>query len=502
MHPGSAGWQIGPPASVDARRGRVGYWPLSGRQGDRLTSPDASRFDVVVIGGGASGALVAAHLLSGTAPAPTVALIEARTAPAEGVAYSTRRPEHLLNVRAAGMSALEDRPDDFVRFLRTLPEYVDAGLAEAGPDAPGARFMPRMVYGRYLGARLAERAGDRLRRVVDTAIDVVPATGGYDVRLASGQVLGAAAVVLAVGNRPACLPLGADAASAQVESIEAWDYPAVAAIATDADVCILGAGLSMVDVVLTLRANGHRGRITSLSRRGLLPLEHAAPTPAAGLDVAELLPLGLRARMREVRRFAATEQALGRPWQATMDALRPHVQALWTSLDARAQACFLRHVVRQWDVHRHRIAPEVARQVDEATRSGQLERLAGRLVAIEGGPRPGVAWQPRGTSEVARFQADVLVNALGMDKRIDRGPGLLARLCERGLLSPGPHHIGAATTASGVPLGGDGAPVAGLWTLGALRVGDLWESIAMPELRGQAPRVAEAVRAHLAARGP
>ncbi|MEN1956034.1 FAD/NAD(P)-binding protein [Luteimonas changyuni] len=463
-----------------------------------MPSPDTSRFDVVVVGGGASGALVATHLLGDGACPHTVALVEARPAMAEGVAYSTRSPEHLLNVRAAGMSAFGDRPEDFVSFLEGLPEHAGQDRA-----ALGARFMPRMVYARYLAALAEGRPGlERLCGITDAAVDVVPLEDGFEVVLASGSRLQARAVVLAVGNRPARLPL-ADGSTSGLAVVEAWDYAGVAAIPPDADVCILGAGLSMVDVVLALGANGHRGRITSLSRSGLMPLPHAEPAPPAEFDVAGLLAEPrLRARLRAVRRVAAREQAQGRPWQAVMDALRPHVQALWTSLDAVGQQRFLRHLVRHWDVHRHRIAPEVARQLDAATASGQLQRLAGRLVAVEGGPRPGITWRPRGGDGQERFKADVLVNALGVDKRIDVGDGLLARLCVRGLLRPGPHRIGAATAPDGAPLGANGAPVPGLWTLGALRVGDLWESIAMPELRGQARDVAAAVRAHLDAAGP
>lgn len=459
--------------------------------GDRVSSPVPSRFDAVVIGGGASGALVAAHLLRDGTPSPALALVEPRPALAEGVAYSTRRGEHLLNVRAAGMSAFDGQPGDFVRFLAALPEH-------AGDDAAalGVRFMPRMRYAGYLSSLLEDRPGhERLARIGDAAVDVVPVDGGFEVVLASGARLQARAVVLAVGNRPARLPRAAGAAPAA--AIEAWDYPAVAAIAPGADVCILGAGLSMVDVVLSLRANGHRGRITSLSRRGLVPLPHASPAPPAQVDVAELLAMDLGARTRALRALAARELAAGRPWQGVMDALRPHGQALWTSLDATQQARFLRHLVRHWDVHRHRIAPEVAAQLDAATASGQLERLAGHLVAVEPGARTGIAWRPRGGDAVRRFDADVLVNALGMDKRIDGGEGLLARLCARGLLRPGPHGMGAATVGDGMPTAAGGAPVPGLWTLGTLRIGDLWETIAMPELRGQALRVAGAVRAHL-----
>lgn len=437
---------------------------------------------------------MAAHLLGDDATSPrALALVEPRPALGEGVAYSTRRGEHLLNVRAAGMSAFDDRPGDFVRFLATLPEH-----AGDDPASLGARFMPRMLYARYLSALLEARPGrERLRRIGDVAVDIAPVDGGFEVELASGARLHAKAVVLAVGNRAAHLPLAHGGESARATAVEAWDYPAVAAIAPDADVCILGAGLSMVDVVLSLCANGHRGRITSLSRRGLVPLPHAAPSPPADIDIDALLAMGLGARTRAVRALAAGEQAQGRPWQAAIDALRPHVQALWTSLDARAQARFLRHLVRQWDVHRHRIAPEAAARVDAATASGQLERLAGHLVAIEPGARTGITWRPRGGDALRRFEADVVVNALGMDKRIGVGNDLPARLRARGLLRPGPHGMGAATIGEGVPLDAGGAPVPGLWTLGTLRIGDLWETIAMPELRGQALRVADAVRAHL-----
>lgn len=465
----------------------------------RLSSPEVSRFDAVVIGGGASGALVAAHLLGEGAPARTVALVEPRAVVAEGVAYSTRRGEHLLNVRAAGMSAFDDAPGDFVRFLGTLPEN-----AGEDPAALGVRFMPRRVYARYLAAVLDASPGrGRLHRLQDAVQDVVRADDGFEVWLASGGRLQARSVVLAVGNRSAPLPLASMAAAGAPAAIEAWDYPAVATIAPDADVCILGAGLSMVDVVLTLRAGGHRGRITTLSRRGLVPLPHAAPCAPADVDLQQLLAMGLAARMRTIRQLAAREMARGRPWQGAMDALRPHVQALWTSLDADGQRRFLRHAVRHWDVHRHRIPAEVAAQLEAAVDAGRLEHLAGCLVAIEQvGPRLGIAWRPRGSDGTARFEADVLVNALGMDKRIDAGTGLLPRLCARGLLHRGPHCIGAATRADGVPLAADGLPVTGLWTLGSLRVGDLWESIAMPELRGQARAVARAVHAHLDATGP
>ena len=71
-------------------------------------------------------------------------------------------------------------------------------------------------------------------------------------------------------------------------------------------------------------------------------------------------------------------------WRAAVDSLRPHSHALWQSLDDGQQRRFLRHARPWWDVHRHRIAPEVARQVHDRVAEGRLEIVAGRIGAIRG----------------------------------------------------------------------------------------------------------------------
>jgi len=46
-----------------------------------------------------------------------------------------------------------------------------------------------------------------------------------------------------------------------------------------------------------------------------------------------------------------------------MDGLRPHWDMLWRRLPEHEQRRFLQHVARYWEVHRHRMAPQVAATV-------------------------------------------------------------------------------------------------------------------------------------------
>ncbi|MGQ4660647.1 FAD/NAD(P)-binding protein [Lysobacter sp. F6437] len=319
------------------------------RPSDSDTTTAAAPFDVAIIGGGAAGVLAAIHLLRASDGRVRLCIIEPRALPGEGAAYSTRDPAHLLNVPAGGMSAFGDDPGHFVRYLQSA-----AITPMADGDDVARTYVPRLEYGGYLRATLGEFATPGSAHLRDTAVDI---TGSrpYAIRLASGRTLHAAAVVMATGNFPRSL--AATRSCTHAAAIDnAWDYTAIAAIPPDADVCIIGAGLSMADAVASLAGHGHRGRITVLSRHGLMPLAHAEgrgpPT-----EVDDLLALGVRERLHAIRARARSGMRDGKPWQWTMDGLRPHGQRLWRSLDDVGQRRFLRHVQRYWDIHRHRIAP-------------------------------------------------------------------------------------------------------------------------------------------------
>ena len=434
---------------------------------------------VVIIGGGASGTLTAVALARFPDAGP-VTLVDTTGVFARGVAYSTEEPQHLLNVPAGRMSALPDDNGHLVSWLAARGERPD-------PEA----FLPRRLYGDYLDELLGS-AGPRVRRVVDRAVAISPEGQGLRVDLAAGRPLHARAAVLALGNFPPELPRGWTALPPRLAWRTPWATPE-AWPAADAEVLLLGAALTAVDVVLSLLARGHRGRIHLLSRRGLLPATHP-PRMLQPLQLGEC-PSRLRALVRMFREASASEDP-----RAVLDTLRPELGALWRGLTSVEQRSFLRHLRPWFDVVRHRLAPEVGTCIAALEAGGRLIRHAGHVVSIvEQDGRVALRYRPRGARNLAVLAVDVAIPTNGpvMDVR-GLDDVLVRSLLASGQARPGPHGLGFATAADGAVLG----PMQDrLWTLGGLRRGDLWESTAIPEIRVQASELGATLAARLRTAG-
>lgn len=431
-------------------------------------------FPVAIVGGGFSGTILAAQLARrGIASL----LIDGSGRMGRGVAYSTTEGAHLLNIPAEAMSAWSGQPDHFAQ-----------AFAQAGGEAGG--FAQRHQFGRYLGAILDEaRATGKASTAEATAVRAVRSDGGWRVQLDNGESAEAAALALAVGNQQP-EPLSAFTGAGPRFIANPWGEDARAAVAELARsgeaALLVGAGLTMVDLVLSLDAAGHRGRIVALSRRGLIPRGHADYQPAP--VEREALPEGdMRALVRWLRRRSAV---VG--WRAAIDSLRPHSHPLWQSLDGEQQRRFLRHARPWWDVHRHRIAPEVARLIAHLIGEGRLEVLAGRVISArpaEGGLH--VDYRRRGASQPQSATFAHAFNCTGPLHAIARSRDPLLR----SLLDSGQ----VRADRLGIGLDVDDRARAGerLWALGPLTKGRYWEMIAVPDIREQAAAVAEDIEREL-----
>jgi uncharacterized NAD(P)/FAD-binding protein YdhS len=431
---------------------------------------------VAIVGGGFSGTILAAQLARrGIASV----LIDGSGRAGHGVAYSTTEPTHLLNVRAEGMSAWAGEPDDFARRFE----------AEGG-EARG--FAPRRLFGAYLKDILADACAGGLLRIEESEAVAASRSGGaWRIALADKRDLAARALVLAVGNQePDALRAFADAGDRYINN--PWASGARAAVEqlaqSDGSALLIGTGLTMVDLVLSLDAAGHRGPILALSRRGQIPRSHA-DFDASPVDW-DTLPAGnLGALWRWLRRKSAE---VG--WRAAVDSLRPHSHALWQSLDAGQQRRFLRHVRPWWDVHRHRIAPEVARTIVRAIGEGRLEIVAGRIVAARAADDAlEVDIRRRRAAEAQPMRFDYAFNCTGPLHSIGhtRDP-LLRSLLDGGGARPDPLGIGLDVDERSRVAGGER-----IWALGSLTKARYWEIIAVPDIREQAAAVADDIAREL-----
>lgn len=454
-----------------------------------------SRPAVAIIGAGASGALTALHLLSDP-DGPRIFLIEKRTGFGVGVAYSTGNADHLLNVRAGNMSAFPDQPDHFANWLR-----------DRHPDLLAAGFVPRRVYGTYLAgllraAAMSDNATGRLMLVNDEAVTIITGQGRPRVRLAVGRELLVDALVLATGNgapEPPHVPDGGLARSRRYIG-DPWAPDAFSHVAPEDSVLLLGTGLTMVDVALSLRAAGHVGPKLAMSRRGLLPRRHAAPATMAPPPLPPIPPL-LSQALRLIRTHLRQYQAAagdGADWRAVIDALRPITRPFWQSLDTAARRRFLRHLRPWWDVHRHRLAPMVADRLDGMLARGELSLQSGRLraFAVEGvGAQELVAvrWRPRGTAQDAVMRVQHVVNCTGPGGDLSKaGPAIIQSLLAAGLARPDALHLGLDLDGDGRLIAADGC-AGRFYALGPASRGAFWEVTAIPDIRVQARQVAAAI---------
>jgi hypothetical protein len=251
----------------------------------------------------------------------------------------------------------------------------------------------------------------------------------------------------------------------------------------------------MVDMLVSLNASNHRGKIYAVSRRGLFPLTHQTTQPYLPFLTTETAPKTVRGLVRRLRQEVRTAQTQGYDWRSVVDSLRPITQRLWSQLTKSEQQKFLRRLTPYWDVHRHRIAPEIGAIVQDFLDSGQLTVTAARIQdyqATAEGVNVTIKVRKSQTQQVLTVNRIVNCTGIQIDYRRSDNP-LIANLREQGLIRPNELGLGLDSTPEGILYQAQGQVSSLLYTIGTPRKGDLWETIAVPELRGQAQNLAATI---------
>jgi uncharacterized NAD(P)/FAD-binding protein YdhS len=452
---------------------------------------------VVIVGGGLSG-LVCALQVRMLCPGVRLIVVERSLRRGPGLAYGEFAGGHVLNVPAKRLEIGSDIPFHQWLAANAASYDLDEALAEAGGKIEDV-FAPRAAFGDFLEETARRHsAGGVFDWIQGEASGFLPFPR-RGVVLTDGAEIEAAAVILATGNESPG-PIGiTEMESAPQFLANPWASGALDRIGHNEPVVLVGAGLTAVDVTLALRRSGHTAGVTLVSRRGLLPRRHKLCPPAAPFiqsrksgSPADLIHL--------VRRQSATAMDTGAPWQGVIDAMRPITQDIWHGWRHEERRSFLRHLRAWWDVHRHRMAPRVADQVDRLQSEGYLRIISGRITGARNeGDLLDLDVSSRG--QPMHLHARHVINCTGPTTDVSlRASPIVADGLARGFIRRDGLGLGIETSACAA-IAADSVASDWLFAIGPLTRPEFWEVTAVPEIRAQGRALAERLSAADTTRG-
>jgi len=446
---------------------------------------------VAVIGGGLSGSLVTINMVRRAGGALTVYLFEKKSEQFnKGVAYSSRLPYQLLNVQVKDMSLFDNEPAHFFVWLKENKYPYQ-------PDD----FAPRDVFGKYLTDTFNKETRKEKGREVNVIYKEVTAIAkdkdGYKVTFGENETITVDKVILSTGNfPPGDVPgLPQDVKESKSYTSHPWGGFDIKSIPASHDILMVGSGLTMIDLVLSLHTGGHRGNITVISRRGLLPLSHGdAPeyTPAQGPDLKNA---SVTSFLDWVKKNVIQANAEGKNWRGVIDAIRSHIPAMWNALSLEERKRFIRHLRPFWEIHRHRMPAESIAILKEMERDGKLDLLAGRIQTAKlSGNKVNVTYRCRNSNVLKHITVDNIINCTGPETeyRKLRSP-LYQSLVENKLAQTEPLALGLLANTKGFIIDAWGKVNDNIALIGPPAKGVLWECTALREIRMQAAALSHAV---------
>lgn len=415
---------------------------------------------IAIIGGGASGLLVAVNLIRKSHNYLDITIVEPRHVLGEGIAYSTQDEGHVLNVPAGRMSAFIDQSEHFIQWM--------------GYDKN--TFAPRKVYARYLQEVLEslDLSKIKFRHLQDKAISVEHEGAVWRIAVVSGEVLHADDVILAIGHGESFQIPGVEKVLTSKRYLaDPWR---LTASSEDGHLIGIGTGLTFIDHALTHIRRNSTNKVTGISRNGLLPEAHLAHR-ADPLEV----PLIARQSPEEMRRFIEEAD----DWRAAQDGIRHQLSDIWQSWSDQMKTRFLNQDLRWWNVHRHRLAPEIAEEVRVAIDAGRISVVKSGVSGVKENEDGIVVELSTGES----IKGDALVNCLGY--KVAGKESLIESLIASGIAQEGPLGLGVKTDYPRFNLlDGDGRPRGNFFVIGPVLFGERFETTAIPELREQADLIA------------
>lgn len=449
-------------------------------------------FDAAIIGGGFSGSALAYHLskeaLKNNAPLSCL-LFEPGDLIGAGVAYDTRNSIHILNVPASKMSIDESEPDSFCSYLRSR-SY----------DFSPNDFVPRALYQEYLAHQVlnanSRSLGQLEVRIIKDSVVYLKKldSGEYLITTRSGAEYSASAAAIAIGNS---ISQKTPLQEYMPFFNSPWDQGSIVRAAKSKNILIVGSGLTAIDTILALEASGFTGSYTLISRRGQLPKPHAEHHGPPQIEPSVVTTLTSASSLKNMLAAFRSLSAKGTDWRSLIDSLRPFSSQIWRRFSLADKRRFLNLLRPYWDAHRHRAPAASLNRIQILLDSGRLTLLRGRVLSgTSEGSRISILLSSNASPSLRAFDFCFDCTGLWSDLKPGKNP-LLTSILDQKLGSLDELGLGLRTADLGELIKPDKTLAHGLFTLGSLRRGDLWETTAVREIRQQAAEIARTLASRI-----
>lgn len=458
---------------------------------------DCTMKKIGIIGGGFTGTMTAVQLIRKSTSPIGIFIINERETFNTGIAYNPYSKKHLLNVATGRMSAFASDPDHFLNWVMKREDYRDSDTSVVA-----SAFLPRKVYGEYIvsiweeAVREAASKNISLRVIESVVLDTEEDSTGITLILDNGEQLRVDECVLSTGNHIPRNPNIENPAfySSNRYYRNPWQKESVLNTDKKKPVLIVGNGLTMVDTVLGLLEQGFDGEIYAISpngfnilphRHGGLKYTHFVDELPEQVNLFDLLKL-VHKHIRKVRDYGVSAEPI-------IDSIRPHTQRIWKQFSEKDKHLFMARLRHLWGVARHRIPLHTHDKIQNLRIEGKLHVRAGNLrnfVETDNGVM--VTYLDKKEGAVKTLEVSRVINCTGPETDLMRMDKSFLKNCLlKGTLAQDSLKLGINADLESFRVKyPDGGLHTNLYTIGSALKGELWESTAVNELRGQAEKLA------------
>jgi uncharacterized NAD(P)/FAD-binding protein YdhS len=431
---------------------------------------------LVIIGDGFTAAVTAIHLLRKGVAADSLTIIGPGTL-GKGNAYGCTSPFFRLNVR-------EDLPIVFSEDPLHFARWAKANIDDPEAKTSAGFFYRRADFGRYISELItAEINFDKIQCIQSKVCALNQAHSLWKLETADGDVINAEKVIIATGNSPPTWPctiqteIGEQGSERMVEN--PWTGHYLSSISAEEHIVLLGGGLTALDAIYALAAQGHRGLITMVGPRPLLPPSQAQwirqkqPNWPKNLTPAKLL--------RFIRQYLPPVATTTTKWQNAWEELRPNLNSIWQQFTPHQRQIVFKRLGWAWSLYRFRASPQTIKAYEQLKANHQIQFVVGRAKKVECSERAITVQLNTGQS----IQANRIINCTGVGSDL-----FLNKLIADSIATPDPLGAAIAVDTSLNVMKPNLQAWNNLWMLGPATMGSFGDVIAASSISKQAEQLA------------